>query len=133
MRAVSDEPDLGAGHRHFDRAGDPSPPWLIGGRALPRHPGSFIGIDSHIDSYMGWNLLLPVFAAANPGAAIGQPIGAAAGGLALGLDRGVVDISVGSATNPLVSPDYKTGLAFAINGGSPDLGGPQDCCAEGKF
>jgi branched-chain amino acid transport system permease protein len=110
MRAVSDEPDLarvtGISTERVILA-----TWLIGG-ALAATAGVFIGIDSQIDSYMGWNLLLPVFAAAILGG-IGQPIGAAAGGLALGL---IEELSTFPwiGDSPLISPDYKTGLAFAI-------------------
>src|SRR6266436_5406023 len=110
LRAVSDEPDL-ARVTGISTERVIQVTWLIGG-ALAATSGIFIGIDSHIDSYMGWNLLLPVFAAAILGG-IGQPIGAAAGGLALGL---IEELSTYPwiGDNPLVSPDYKTGLAFAI-------------------
>src|SRR4029077_16492275 len=74
MRAVSDEPDL-ARVTGISTERVIQFTWLIGG-ALGATSGVFIGIDSHIDSYMGWNLLLPVFAAAILGG-IGQPIGAA--------------------------------------------------------
>jgi branched-chain amino acid transport system permease protein len=110
MRAVSDEPDL-ARVTGISTEQVIQVTWLIGG-ALAATAGVFIGVDSQLDSYMGWNLLLPVFAAAILGG-IGQPMGAAAGGLVLGL---IEELStypwVGE--NPLVSPDYKTGLAFAI-------------------
>ena len=110
MRAVSDEPDL-ARVTGISTERVIQVTWLIGG-GLAATAGVFIGIDSQIDSYMGWNLLLPVFAAAILGG-IGQPMGAAAGGLVLGL---IEELSTYPwiGDNPLVSPDYKTGLAFAI-------------------
>ena len=110
MRAVSDEPDL-ARVSGISTERVILVTWLIGG-ALAAVAGVFIGMDSEIESYMGWNILLPVFAAAILGG-IGQPMGAAAGGLVLGL---IEELSTYPwiGDNPLVSPDYKPGLAFAI-------------------
>ncbi len=110
MRAVSDEPDL-ARVTGISTERVILVTWLIGG-ALAATAGVFMGIDSKIDSYMGWNQLLPIFAAAILGG-IGKPMGAAAGGLVLGL---VEELSTYPwiGENPLISPDYKTGLAFAI-------------------
>jgi branched-subunit amino acid ABC-type transport system permease component len=110
MRAVSDEPDL-ARVTGISTERVIQVTWIIGG-ALAATAGVFIGIDSQIDSYMGWNLLLPVFAAAILGG-IGQPMGAAAGGLVLGL---IEELSTYPwiGDNPLISPDYKSALAFAI-------------------
>ncbi len=110
MRAVSDEPDLarvtGVSTEQVILV-----TWLIGG-ALAAVAGVFLGMDSRIDSYMGWDQLLPIFAAAILGG-IGQPMGAAAGGLALGLIEELSTYNwIGEA--PLVPPDYKLGLAFAI-------------------
>jgi branched-chain amino acid transport system permease protein len=110
MRAVSDEPDLarvtGISTERVILA-----TWLIGG-GLAAVAGVFLGIDSKIDSYMGWDQLLPIFAAAILGG-IGQPIGAALGGLALGL---IEELSTYPwiGEDPLVPPDYKIGLAFAV-------------------
>jgi branched-chain amino acid transport system permease protein len=110
MRAVSDEPDLarvsGISTERVILA-----TWLIGG-GLAAVAGVFLGIDSRIDSYMGWDQLLPIFAAAILGG-IGQPIGAALGGLVLGL---IEELSTYPwiGDNPLVPPDYKIGLAFAV-------------------
>ena len=81
MRAMSDDPDLARvtgidtervimDLDHRRRAGGDC-------RRLHRHR-------QRAESYMGWNLLLPLFAAAILGG-IGQPMGAAAGGLVLGL------------------------------------------------
>jgi branched-subunit amino acid ABC-type transport system permease component len=110
MRAVSDEPDL-ARVTGISTERVILVTWLVGG-ALAAVAGVFLGMDSKIDSYMGWDMLLPVFAAAILGG-IGSPMGAAAGGLVLGL---IEELSTYNwiGDNPLVPPDYKLGLAFAI-------------------
>jgi branched-chain amino acid transport system permease protein len=61
---------------------------------------------------MGWNLLLPLFAAAILGG-IGKPYGAIVGGLVIGLAEELSSFPLFSR-EPLVPPDYKTGVAFAI-------------------
>jgi branched-subunit amino acid ABC-type transport system permease component len=72
----------------------------------------FLGLDTQLDTNLGWNLVLPMFAAAVLGG-IGQPIGAVLGGL-------VVGIAEELATYPflggqaLLSPAYKSAVAFAI-------------------
>ena len=110
MRAVSDEPDLARVTGISTERVIPVT-WLVGG-ALAAVAGVFLGMDSKIDSYMGWDMLLPIFAAAILGG-IGSPMGAAAGGLVLGL---IEELSTYNwiGENPLVPPDYKLGLAFAI-------------------
>ena len=110
MRAVSDEPDL-ARVTGISTERIILVTWLVGG-ALAAVAGVFLGMDSKLDSYMGWDMLLPVFAAAILGG-IGSPMGAAAGGLVLGL---VEELSTYNwiGDQPLLSPDYKIGLAFAI-------------------
>jgi branched-subunit amino acid ABC-type transport system permease component len=110
MRAVSDEPDL-ARVTGISTERVILVTWLVGG-ALAAVAGVFLGMDSKIDSYMGWDQLLPIFAAAILGG-IGQPMGAAMGGLVLGL---IEELSTYPwiGEDPLVPPDYKVGLAFAI-------------------
>jgi len=110
MRAVSDEPDL-ARVTGISTERVILVTWLVGG-ALAAVAGVFLGMDSKIDSYMGWDMLLPIFAAAILGG-IGSLMGAAAGGLVLGL---IEELSTYNwiGENPLVPPDYKLGLAFAI-------------------
>ena len=110
MRAVSDEPDL-ARVTGISTERVILVTWLVGG-ALAAVAGVFLGMDSKINSYMGWDMLLPIFAAAILGG-IGSPMGAAAGGLVLGL---IEELSTYNwiGDNPLVPPDYKLGLAFAI-------------------
>jgi branched-subunit amino acid ABC-type transport system permease component len=69
-------------------------------------------MDTQLNAYMGWDLLLPVFAAAILGG-IGRPYGAILGGLVIGLAEELATYPwIG--TTPLVSPDYKTAVAFAI-------------------
>lgn len=110
MRAVSDDPDL-ARVTGISTERVILVTWLVGG-ALAAVAGIFLGMDSKIDSYMGWDMLLPIFAAAILGG-IGSPMGAAAGGLVLGL---IEELSTYNwiGDDPLVSPDYKLGIAFAI-------------------
>ena len=110
MRAVSDEPDL-ARVSGISTERVILVTWLIGG-GLAAAAGVFLGMDSQIQSYMGWDQLLPIFAAAILGG-IGQPMGAAMGGLVLGL---IEELSTYPwvTDNPLVPPEYKAGLAFAI-------------------
>ncbi len=85
--------------------------WLCGA-ALAATAGVFLGIDTDLNPNMGWDLLLPMFAATILGG-IGRPFGAVAGGLVIGLAEEL-------ATYPwlsdqaLVSPGYKSAIAFAI-------------------
>ena len=74
--------------------------------------GVFLGIDTELDANMGWDLLLPVFAAALLGG-IGKPYGAIAGGFIIGLAEELATYNwIG--TEPLISPGYKSAIAFAI-------------------
>ncbi len=110
MRAVSDSPELarlaGISTERVVKA-----TWIIGG-ALAAAAGVFIGWDTQLQSTMGWNLLLPIFAATILGG-IGRPYGAMAGGLIIGLAEELAAFPwIGD--EPLLSPGYKTGIAFAI-------------------
>ena len=69
-------------------------------------------MDTQLDPYMGWDLLLPMFAAAILGG-IGRPYGAILGGLAIGLAEELSTYPWFGET-PLVPPDYKTAVAFSI-------------------
>ena len=71
-----------------------------------------MGMDTDLDSYMGWDLLLPMFAAAILGG-IGRPYGAIAGGMIIGLAE-ELSAYPWIGTEPLLPPSYKTGVAFAI-------------------
>lgn len=110
MRAMSDERDL-ARIAGIDTERVVVWTWLIGG-GLAAAAGVFLGMDTQLNPYMGWDLLLPVFAAAILGG-IGRPYGAILGGLVIGLAEELATYPwIG--TTPLVSPDYKTAVAFAI-------------------
>ncbi len=69
-------------------------------------------MDTQLTGTMGWNLLLPVFAAAILGG-VGRPYGAIAGGMVIGLAEELSSYPwLGTA--PLLAPSYKTGIAFGI-------------------
>jgi branched-subunit amino acid ABC-type transport system permease component len=101
MRAMSDDPDLAR------VTGIPTErivvwTWIVGA-ALAAAAGVLLGMDTRIKFDMGWNLLLPIFAAAILGG-LGRPYGAIAGGMVIG---GLEEIST------LVIPgDYKSAVAF---------------------
>jgi branched-subunit amino acid ABC-type transport system permease component len=110
MRAVSDQPVLariaGIG---LERVVVWT--WVLGG-GLAAAAGVFLALDTQLEPGMGWNLLLPLYAAAILGG-IGQPYGAIAGGLVIGL---VEELSTYPLLfdRPLIAPSYKTGAAFVI-------------------
>ncbi len=110
MRAMSDSPEL-AKLTGIDTEKVIRMTWIVGG-ALATAAGVFLAIDTHIDTNMGFKMLLPMFAAAILGG-IGRPFGAVAGGLIIGV---VEEISsypwIGA--EPLLNPGYKAGVAFAI-------------------
>ncbi len=102
MRAVADNPSLAA-TRGVSRQVVATLTWLLAG-GLAALAGLLVGLDSTLDPQMGWNYLLPVFAAAvlggwsSPGAAV-------AGALVMG---------VLSELSTLVLPaHYRTLVAFA--------------------
>ena len=111
MRAVSDSPDLahvtGINVDMVIRA-----TWIIGG-VCATAAGVFLAMDIQmLETTMGFRMLLPMFAAAILGG-IGKPYGAVAGGLIIGLAEELSAYPwIGDA--PLLSPGYKTGVAFAI-------------------
>ncbi|RED51057.1 branched-chain amino acid ABC transporter permease [Aestuariispira insulae] len=78
--------------------------WLMGG-ALAAAAGIFLGLDTRVFPEMGWNILLPVFAAAILGG-IGNPYGAIAGGLVIGISQ--------ELSTQFIDPSYKPAVAFAI-------------------
>lgn len=103
MRAMSDDPDLAR------VTGIPTErvvvwTWIVGA-SLAAAAGVLLGMDTRVKFDMGWNLLLPMFAAAILGG-LGRPYGAIAGGMVIG---GLEEIST------LVIPgDYKSAVAFAV-------------------
>ena len=110
MRAMSDSPELarltGINTEKVIRA-----TWILGG-GLGAAAGVFLALDTHIDTMMGFNLLLPMFAAAILGG-IGRPYGALAGGLILGFAEEFSSYPW-FGTVPLINPGYKAGVAFVI-------------------
>jgi branched-chain amino acid transport system permease protein len=110
MRAISDQPTLA---RICGIDLDVVAVWTWAfGAGLAAAAGVFLAIDTQLNPNMGWNLLLPLFAAAILGG-IGKPHGAIVGGLVIGLAEELSTYPLMS-DRPLVSPDYKTGVAFAI-------------------
>jgi branched-chain amino acid transport system permease protein len=103
MRAVAENPTLaaviGIEVRRVVRW-----TWLIGG-GLACLAGVFLGLTVQIRPQMGFDLLLPLFAAAILGG-IGSPLGAVLGGLLIGLAE--------SLAVPLIGGDYRAAVAFAV-------------------
>ncbi|MDB4213780.1 branched-chain amino acid ABC transporter permease [Octadecabacter sp.] len=111
MRAVSDSPDL-AHVTGIDVDKVIRATWIVGG-ICAMAAGVFLAMDIQmLETTMGFRMLLPMFAAAILGG-IGKPYGAVFGGLVIGLAEELSAYPwVGDA--PLLSPGYKTGVAFAI-------------------
>jgi len=78
--------------------------WGIGG-ALAAAGGILYGIDVQVHPYMGWNFLIPLFAATILGT-IGNIYGALAGGLIIGVAQQV--------STAFLMPTYKPAVAFVI-------------------
>ena len=110
MRAVSDEPELAA-VAGLDTERVVRWTWVIGA-SLAATAGVFAGMDTSMHPNLGWNLLLPMFAAAVLGG-IGKPMGAIAGGLIIGIAEELSTYNwIGEAS--LISPSYKSAVAFLI-------------------
>ena len=103
MRAMADEPDLaqvtGINTEHVVIW-----TWIIGS-ALAAAAGIFLALDTRLVPLLGWNLLLPVFAAAILGG-IGRPYGAIFGGLVIGISTEMSTLAI--------APVYKPAVAFGI-------------------
>jgi branched-chain amino acid transport system permease protein len=78
--------------------------WGIGG-ALAAAGGILYGIDVQLHPYMGWNFLIPLFAATILGS-IGNIYGALIGGLTIGIAQQV--------STAFLLPTYKLAVAFII-------------------
>jgi branched-chain amino acid transport system permease protein len=110
MRAVADEPELAA-VVGLDTEKVIRWTWIIGA-SLAAIAGVVAGMDTDVHPNLGWNLLLPMFAATILGG-IGKPMGAMAGGLIVGLSEELSTYNwIGQES--LVSPSYKTAVAFFI-------------------
>jgi branched-chain amino acid transport system permease protein len=103
MRAMSDNPDL-ARLSGVDTGAVTMLTWAMVG-ALAAAAGFFLGLNTELRSLMGWQMLLPIFAAAILGG-VGRVEGALLGGLIVG----VLEESA-----PLFLPaQYKSAMAFAV-------------------
>jgi branched-chain amino acid transport system permease protein/neutral amino acid transport system permease protein len=78
--------------------------WGIGG-ALAAAGGILYGIDVQVHPYMGWNFLIPLFAAAILGTE-GNIYGALVGGLVIGIAQQV--------STAFLMPTYKPAVAFMV-------------------
>ena len=78
--------------------------WGIGG-ALAAAGGILYGIDVQIHPYMGWNFLIPLFAATILGT-VGNIYGALVGGLVIGIAQQV--------STAFLMPTYKPAVAFIL-------------------
>jgi branched-subunit amino acid ABC-type transport system permease component len=103
MRAISDDPDL-AEVRGIGRATTVDWTWAVSG-VLTALAGVLIALDGVVDPMMGTNYLVSVFAAAVIGG-IGNPFGAVAGALIIGL--------VEETSALAVSTTYRQGVSFAV-------------------
>ena len=110
MRAMADSPEL-ARLTGIDTEKVVTATWVVAA-ALACAAGVLLAVDTHVETRMGFKLLLPMFAAAILGG-VGRPYGALAGGLVIGV---VEELSsyhwIGDV--PLLNPGYKAGVAFAI-------------------
>lgn len=110
MRAMSDSPEL-AKLTGIDTEKVIRTTWIVGA-ALACAAGVFLAIDTHVETRMGFKLLLPMFAATVLGG-VGRPYGALVGGLVIGIAEEVSSYPwIG--TEPLLNPGYKAGIAFTI-------------------
>eukprot|EP01037_Dinobryon_pediforme_P036203 gene36203-43038_t len=103
MRAVSENPAL-ARVVGIDVAGVIRVTWILGG-ALACASGVMLGLVVQIRPYMGFDLLLPLFAAAILGG-IGSVPGALAGALIVGVAE--------AATVQMIGAEWRAGVAFAV-------------------
>ena len=78
--------------------------WGIGG-ALAAAGGILYGIDVQVHPYMGWNFLIPLFAATILGT-VGNIYGALVGGLIIGIAQQV--------STAFLMPTYKPAVAFIL-------------------
>jgi branched-chain amino acid transport system permease protein/neutral amino acid transport system permease protein len=78
--------------------------WAMSG-ILTAAAGILLAFDTHLTPVMGWNLLLPLFAAVILGG-IGSPYGAMFGGLVIGISQEMSTL--------IISAAYKPAVAFTI-------------------
>ncbi len=110
MRAVSDSPEL-ARLTGINTEFVIKTVWTMGG-VLAVVAGILLGMDTQLESIMGFSLLLPMFASAILGG-IGKPYGAIAGGFIIGIAEELATYPwIGNTA--LLEPGYKSGVAFVI-------------------
>jgi len=78
--------------------------WLLGA-ALAAAGGTLLGMSVRLQPIMGWDLLLPIFAATILGG-IGSPYGAMAGALIIGLAE--------ELSTPFIPTEYKTAVSLIL-------------------
>ncbi|SMF51462.1 branched-chain amino acid transport system permease protein [Tistlia consotensis] len=78
--------------------------WLIAG-LLAGLSGTLLGVKTVVSPEMGWDLLMPAFAATILGT-IGNPVGAVLGGVLIGLAQ--------ELSTPFVGFTYKLGVGFLV-------------------
>lgn len=103
MRAVADDASL-ARVSGISPQGVMIALWMLAG-AVSGVAGTLIGIKTVVSPEMGWDLLLPAFAAAIFGG-IGHPLGAVVAGVILGI--------VQEVATPFVGFTYKIALSFVV-------------------
>jgi branched-chain amino acid transport system permease protein len=103
MRATSENPEL-ARLAGIDTARVMRATWLLGG-ALAAAAGVFLGITVQLRPTMGFELLLPLFAAAILGG-IGSVPGAMVGGLIIGIAE--------AAAVPVAGAEWRAAVAFVV-------------------
>jgi branched-subunit amino acid ABC-type transport system permease component len=103
MRATADNFTL-AQVRGINTNGIILSTWLIGG-ALAGLAGLLAGLDLVIEPLVGWNLTIPILAAAILGG-IGSPVGAMIGAITIGFAE--------ELTAHFFNPAYKVGVGFVV-------------------
>ncbi len=100
MRAVADNPDL-ARVTGIRTELVIAWTWVLGA-GLAAASGTLLALDTYLRPTMGWNILLPVFAAVILGG-IGSPYGAIAGGLVIGIAQELSTAFLPSEYKPLTA------------------------------
>jgi branched-chain amino acid transport system permease protein/neutral amino acid transport system permease protein len=100
MRAMADDPDL-AGVTGIETERVIKLTWFISG-GLAAIAGVFLALDTRLNPVIGFNALLPIFAAALVGG-IGRPYGAIAGGMIVGMATELSTLFLPSVYKPAVA------------------------------
>ncbi len=103
MRAMSDNVDL-ARVSGIDSERVVIWTWVIGG-SLAAAAGVLLALDTRLNPQLGWNVLLPIFAATIVGG-IGRVYGAIAGGMFIGIAT--------ELSTAVLLPAYKPAVAFTL-------------------